>query len=99
MPAAKLMPPSTSMKIRKPVGPSERCGVSSAEKIVGSELRSLSEVIRLTIGERWRAKNLGKLRNPQLCARRAPARPPPSKGLKNAQPPTRRRPTERLHSG
>ena len=36
MPVTKLMPPSTAMKIRKPVGLSERCGVSTAEKIVGS---------------------------------------------------------------
>ena len=36
MPVAKLMPPSTSMNIRKPVGLSDRCGVSTAEKIVGS---------------------------------------------------------------
>src|SRR5579871_5225704 len=40
MPEAKLAPASTSMKIRKPVGPSERCGVSTAEKIIGSALLS-----------------------------------------------------------
>ena len=36
MPVTKLMPPSTTMKIRNPFRLSERCGVSTAEKIVGS---------------------------------------------------------------
>ena len=45
MPVAKLMPPSTIINIRKPVRLSERCGVSTAEKIVGSGIGSLSAVM------------------------------------------------------
>src|SRR5690349_19726349 len=45
MPAAKLMPPMTSITTRKPTLPSERCGTIVAEKIVGSGRRSLSVLI------------------------------------------------------
>ena len=51
MPVTKLIPPSTAMKIRNPVGESERCGVNTAEKIVGSGFGSLSGVMPLNIGE------------------------------------------------
>ena len=40
-PAIKLKHPRQSIKMRKPVGPSERCGVSTAEKILGSAEVSL----------------------------------------------------------
>ena len=36
MPAMKLTPPNSAISTRKPTRPSERCGVSTAEKIVGS---------------------------------------------------------------
>ena len=36
MPAMKLTPPNTAISTRKPMLPSERCGVITAEKIVGS---------------------------------------------------------------
>src|SRR6185437_2904141 len=48
-PVTKLAPPKTSISSRKPVDPSERCGVSTAEKIVGSSRVSLSDVITLII--------------------------------------------------
>ena len=55
MPETKLMPPSTSMKIRNPVGLSERCGVSTAEKIarVRDCGRRCRMPWRLTIGRAW----------------------------------------------
>ena len=43
MPETKLTPPNTSISTRKPTWPSERCGVSTAEKIVGS--RSLLSAV------------------------------------------------------
>ena len=42
--------------MRKPAEPSERCGVITAEKIVGSEIGALFAVMAVTIGETWRAK-------------------------------------------
>src|SRR5262249_47359185 len=51
MPAVKLMPPSTSMKIKKPSGPSDRCGVGTGEKIVGSGGGALSGGLPVDIGE------------------------------------------------
>src|SRR5262249_13885926 len=49
-PDRKLALPRTIMKIRKPVGPSERWGVSTAEKIVGSWAGSLSGAMAVNIG-------------------------------------------------
>src|SRR5262245_54055113 len=46
----KLRLPSTSMKIRKPLGLSELFGVSTAEKIVGSGSRALSAAMPANIG-------------------------------------------------
>ena len=53
MPETKLTPPNTSISTRKPTWPSERCGVSTAEKIVGSSVSAviLSEVMALSIPE------------------------------------------------
>src|SRR5262245_43179050 len=52
---AKLRVPSISMKIRKPLGLSERFGVSTAEKIVGSGSRSA--FMPPNIGQAWRGKH------------------------------------------
>ena len=61
MPAAKLMPPMHSMKMRKPVELNERCGVMIAEKIAGSAGRSLvSSAMAVIIPARWRAKHPSK---------------------------------------
>ena len=58
MPAAKLMPPMHSMKMRKPVELNERCGVMIAEKIAGSAGGSLvSSAMAAIIPARWRAKH------------------------------------------
>src|SRR3954452_17175785 len=50
MPVMKLMTPSTVMKITNPAGLSERCGVSTTEKIGGSRCGSLSEAMGPNIG-------------------------------------------------
>ena len=49
IPVTKLTPPNSNIKTRKPTRPSERCGVSVAEKMVGSRSSALSGVIALTI--------------------------------------------------
>src|SRR5262249_19161415 len=49
IPVTKLAPPSTNISARKPLRPSERCGVSTAEKIVGSRAGSLSRTMALII--------------------------------------------------
>src|SRR5690348_17668892 len=41
----KLNAPRQHMKTRKPVGPSERCGVMTAEKIFGSSGRSALQLL------------------------------------------------------
>src|SRR4051794_41081261 len=48
-PVAKLAAPRQAIRIRNPVGPSERCGVRVAEKIGGSLRGSLSEVMAVII--------------------------------------------------
>ena len=69
-----LSPPMQSMKIRKPRGPSERCGVMTAEKIFGSltaASRLLSLFMALIIGETW-GGDIWRARNPK----RNPSHPP-----------------------
>jgi hypothetical protein len=41
----KLTPPKTPISTRKPTRPSDRCGVITAEKIVGSRSAALSAVM------------------------------------------------------
>ena len=62
MPAAKLMPPMHSMKMRKPVELNERCGVMIAEKIAGSagSVALVSSAMAVIIPARWRAKHPSK---------------------------------------
>src|SRR5712671_431664 len=67
MPATKLMPPSTLMKTTNPVAPSDRWGVSTAEKIVGSAGKSLSLLIKPNIGNECPGKQ------PRHPAKRHPA--------------------------
>ena len=55
MPAAKLTPPNTAMSTRKPVEPSERCGVITAEKMAVSA-KSLSAVMAANIPKAWRGR-------------------------------------------
>ena len=47
----KLMPPNTAISTKKPMLPSERCGVIVAEKIVGSSsvFSALSSLMALII--------------------------------------------------
>ncbi len=45
----RLIPPATSINAKKPLRLSERCGVSTAENIVGSRVRSLAGGMELTI--------------------------------------------------
>ena len=76
------------MNSRNPVGLSERCGVSTAEKIggssLGSWLGSLSGGMALNIREQWLAKNLAdRRRRSQDAARRA--RPPAEIHARDAQ--------------
>src|SRR5262249_48321406 len=58
VPSARLAPPATSINTKKPLRVSERCGVSTAEKIAGSRVGSLSGAIELTIPELWLARHL-----------------------------------------
>ena len=51
MPAAKLTPPTVTIRMRKPVALSERCGVNTAENSVGSPARSLSSVMADSVYE------------------------------------------------
>ena len=71
------------MKIRKPVGPSERCGVSTAEKIVGSRCGSLSGGSWGPLyGNNGAQDTRRPTRNPQGAASGA------AKGLRKAAPAT-----------
>ena len=69
-----------SISTRKPVAESERCGVITAEKIVGSADAALSRLLlslfmALIIRETWREKPLGKAATPPARARaKRPAR-------------------------
>src|SRR5215472_2215366 len=81
MPDAKLKAPSTSMKIRKPVGLSDRWGVRIAEKISGSG-GLLSALMGLTIRERWPARQFANRLGRWLASSpaRARAKPPREAG-------------------
>src|SRR5512143_681886 len=59
-PEMKLTPPMPSMSTRKPVEPSERCGVMIAEKMVGSGTAALSRLMVLTIREKMARKTTGQ---------------------------------------
>lgn len=56
MPAMKLMPPNTAIRIRKPARPSERCGVITAEKIVGSSSALWADVLSAAMIVKYTAK-------------------------------------------
>ena len=103
-PVMKLMPPSTIMKITNPVGPSERCGVSTAEKIVGSRCGSLSDAMAPQYREGMARKTPRKVafeRRPQATLKKARAgKAAKVKAPKQAAwPPTRRPPPARCRNG
>src|SRR6266550_3855965 len=58
VPVTRLIPPATSINAKKPLRLSERCGVSTAEKIAGSRVGSLSGDMGLSIPEPWLARQL-----------------------------------------
>ncbi len=81
MPVPKLSAPITSMRLRKPLRLSERCGVSTAENSVGSVRAALSGVMMPTIPNPMARKT------PRKTARRAsPANPRrTAQGLRKAR--------------
>ena len=105
------MPPSTSMNNRNPAGLSERCGVSTAEKIVGSRSggrcraswRSLygnngAQDTSQGGPQNGAARRRGERR--RACARRAPAAAAEVEGVRaSASPPTARPPPARCRNG
>ena len=90
----KLRPPTSTITSRKPVRPSERCGVSIAEKSVGSADRSLSGCIMLHNIRNHGCKKQARTAQADNDGRpkaRARARPPRSSPRRRAPRPTTRR--------
>ena len=110
MPVAKLMTPSTIINIRKPLRLSERCGVSTAEKIVGSVgpvvvrchgrslYRNYGAQDTTQGGTQGRPQRCRGERRRAACARRAAARRS-SKVRASAWRPTRKPPPARCRNG
>src|SRR5262249_25245109 len=106
VPSARLAPPATSSNAKKPLRLSERCGVSTAEKIARSWVGSLSGAMELTIPELWLARHLAgwpaelpaRRRGERRRARASPARARrlKSKVRPSVRPPTTRPPPPQL---
>src|ERR1700759_5543387 len=72
MPAAKLTPPTHSMRTRKLVEPSERCGVITAAKIFGSEGAPWSAALLSPFMAAIIRKNMAKKTTAKAARKSAP---------------------------